>query len=116
MARREVSNTPLQSLTLLNDSALVEAAQALGREAASGTGTREERAAALFGRCLTRPPLDQELTLLVAYYDAQAKRLAAGELDAGAIAGPRDGEARERAAWALVARAILNLDEMITKQ
>ncbi len=116
VARREVSNTPLQSLTLLNDAALVEAAQALGREAASGEGTSQERAAALFARCLTRPPSADERALLVAYYDAQAKRLAAGELDSAALAGSGEGDVREHAAWTLVARAILNLDEMITKQ
>src|SRR5262249_11509915 len=32
VARREVSNTPLQALTLLNNAALLETAQALGRE------------------------------------------------------------------------------------
>ncbi|MFO0897281.1 MAG: PSD1 and planctomycete cytochrome C domain-containing protein [Pirellulales bacterium] len=116
VARREVSNTPLQSLTLLNDAALVEAAQALGRATAGGAGTPQERAAALFERCLTRPPSGDELALLVAYHDAQAKRLAAGELQADTIAGPGEGAAAERAAWTLVARAILNLDEMITKQ
>ena len=37
-ARREISNTPLQALTLLNDAVLVEAAQALGRSIADRRG------------------------------------------------------------------------------
>ena len=32
-----------------------------------------------------------------------------------AIAGPGQGDALERAAWTILARAILNLDEMVTK-
>src|SRR5690606_36122867 len=42
VARREVSNTPLQALTLLNDEVFIEAAQALGRQAAALEGGPEE--------------------------------------------------------------------------
>ncbi len=38
------------------------------------------------------------------------------ELDAAAIAGAGAGDANERAAWTVVARALLNLDETITKE
>jgi hypothetical protein len=115
LARREVSNTPLQALTLLNDPVFVEAAQALGRATASESASVENRAAHLFRRCLTRPPGDEELASLVKFYHAQKQRFANHELDAAAIAGPGDGDRIERAAWTVVARALLNLDETITK-
>ena len=117
LARREVSNTPLQALTLLNNAALLETAQALGSKAAtSGRGSLDERVTDLFRRCLTRPPTKSELALLTKFHESQRQRLAAKELDAAALAGPGEGDAIERGAWTLTARAILNLDEVITKE
>ena len=49
------------------------------------------------------------------FYRTQKKRLDAKELDAAALAGPGEPGASERAAWTLVARSLLNLDEAITK-
>ncbi len=115
VARRELSNTPLQALTLLNDSAFVEAAQALGRSIAAMQGGVEAGADALFRRCLVRPPSAQELRMLVDFYEAQKARFTCKELDAAAVAGPGEGDACERAAWTAVARVVLNLDETITK-
>ena len=48
VARREVLNTPLQALTLLNDQVFVEAAQALGKTIAALPGSDADRLAALF--------------------------------------------------------------------
>jgi hypothetical protein len=130
IARREVTNTPLQALTMLNEPTLLEAAQALGRLTAAptrrdppplplgegrGEGVREQ-ISEIFRRCLTRAPTDAELPLLVQYHEAQKQRLIAKELDAEKIAGPGEGDAIDRAAWTLTARAILNLDEAITKE
>jgi hypothetical protein len=115
VARREVSNTPLQALTLLNDTVFVEAAQALGMMLAARQGTTAERAGYLFRRCVTRPPTADELELIVRFYEAQKSRLVAGELNAATISGPGDGDVVERAAWTLLARSLLNLDETITK-
>jgi hypothetical protein len=116
VARRDVSNTPLQALTLLNDGVFVETAQALGKMIAGRAGTTEERAAYLFRRCLTRPPTGDETALLARYYGGLKERLAKKELDAATIAGPGEGDAEERAAWTLLARSVLNLDEAIVKR
>jgi hypothetical protein len=115
VARREPSNTPLQALTLLNDAAYIECAQALGRSAAAREGSAEERAAWLFRRCLTRPPTDDERAALAKFYRAQKERFGRKELDAAKVAGPGSGDANERAAWTATARAVLNLDEFVTK-
>ena len=115
VCRREVSNTPLQALTLLNDSTFTEASQALGRHFASQSGSDDSRLSDLFRRCLTRPPTDEVIALLSRFLKAQRDRLAAKELDPATLAGPGEGDATERAAWSLVARTLLNLDEAVTK-
>ena len=115
VARRDVSNTPLQSLSLLNDTVFVEAAQALGKLAVTLTGTDADRATALYRRILTRPPEPDELALLIDYTKHQRDRFKTKELDATKVAGEGDNDPVERATWTTVARAILNLDEAITK-
>jgi hypothetical protein len=115
VARRDVSNTPLQALTLLNDTVILEAAQALGRQLAAQPGSIESRVESLFRRCLTRPPSAEERAQLVKFYEAQRARFASGELKATTFAGPGDGDANDRAAWTALARALLNLDELIAK-
>jgi hypothetical protein len=115
VARRDVSNSPLQALALLNDTVFEEGAQALGRTMAAAPGSVEERAGDLFRRCLTRRPRPDELAMLVPFFRRQAERLECKELDAGKIADPGAGDAKQRAAWTLLARALFNLDEAVTK-
>jgi hypothetical protein len=116
LARREVSNTPLQALTMMNDLVIIESAQALGRKLAASAGSVEDRMQELFRRCLTRPPSTQEAAALLDFYRRQSERLQSGKVDAKAIAGGADGDVAQRAAWTLAARAVFNLDEMITKE
>jgi hypothetical protein len=116
VARREVSNTPLQALTLLNDPVFLEAAQALGRLVAARAGTLPERTDYLFRRCLTRPPTPDELAKLMQFFEQQKRRFEMKELNAVAVAGPGAGNINERAAWTALARALFNLDETITKE
>ncbi len=115
VARRDVSNTPLQALTLLNDVFFVEMSQALGKMLASREGPVEARIRHAFRRCLTRPPADEEVAVLERFFEAQKQRFASHDLDAKLIAGEGPGDVTERAAWTALARAILNLDETITK-
>jgi hypothetical protein len=109
--RREVSNTPLQALTLLNDPVFVEAAQALGHQVAFEPGSVRVRAGKLFRRCLTHFPDDDELALLERFVENQRMRFGHG----AAVAGAPATAIAERAAWAALARSLLNVDEMVTK-
>ncbi|MBX3437527.1 MAG: DUF1553 domain-containing protein, partial [Planctomycetaceae bacterium] len=115
IARRNRSNTPLQSLTLLNDEMYLEMARALARTSPRHPeGTSEQHATAIFRRLLTRPPQPQEIEAILSFYREQQKRLENGELNIAVIAGSDDASAAD-AAWILVARALMNLDEAITK-
>lgn len=120
VARRDISNTPLQALTLLNDSVLIEAARALGRDASEWPAPAGAETAAridyLFRRCLTRRPTSDEAKLLADFHDAQRRRFASGQLAPQPLAGEGAADPAERAAWVATARAILNLDEMVVKQ
>lgn len=116
LARRERANTPLQALTLLNDTVFMECARALGQLAAKTAGDDAERAELLFRRCLTRPPSELERASLVRFYQAQLGRITSGELKASEILAKPEGEhLNEQAAWTTVARVLLNLDETINK-
>ena len=115
IARRDVSNTPLQALALLNDIVFLEAAQALGKVLAAQPGTVEDRIRTAFRRILTRPPTDDETATLTKFFTTQKARFTTGELDAKTIAPDGPGDAAERATWTALARALFNLDEAITR-
>jgi hypothetical protein len=125
-ARRLRSNTPLAALTGLNEPIFMEAAQGLAlrtlKEAGGGDdAARVERA---FLLCTSRPPTADEKRELLAFLAAQRTRLAAGWLDARSIAAgdpdklpelPAGTTPQDAAAWTLVARVLLNLDETVMK-
>jgi hypothetical protein len=124
-ARRLRSNTPLAALTGLNEPVFVEAARALAlrtlREAGGDDAARVEWA---FFLCTLRLPTADEKRELVAFLEAQRQRLADGWLDAREIATgdpdtlpnlPAGTTPQDAAAWTLVARVLLNLDETVTK-
>ena len=115
-ARREVSNSPLQALTMLNDTVLTDCSQALARRVIDHPGKADEKAAFLFRLCLVRPPAPDELALLVKFYEARRATFATDPDRADAVAVPGTGSAADRAAWTCVARALLNLDEFVTKE
>jgi hypothetical protein len=101
--RRVKSNTPLQALTLLNDTVFVECAQALGRRIMAETAGTQERLEYGFCLCVARPPSAAErATLLQLYTELRS-------LNANSQAG-------EEGAWGAVARVLLNLDEMVTRE
>lgn len=114
LPRRNRSNTPLQALTLLNDDMFLEMARAKAKRVTEEDGTVAEKIERLFRSYLTRPPTPDEATALMRFYGQQMNRLLIEKtLDAEAIIGV-EGTA-ERAAWILVTRAIMNLDEVIAR-
>jgi hypothetical protein len=110
LARREVSNTPLQALTLMNDEVFVEASRHAGKVLAREAGSDEEKVARIFRRILARAPSPDEQALILTYLASQRRRLESKELNAATLGGDPGA-----AAWALVARALLNLDEFVTR-
>ena len=114
VARRDRSNTPLQALTLLNDDMYLETARALSELAISKASSNYDIATLMFRRLLTRPPEPEEVALIISYWQSQQQRLANGELTAADVASNKTATG-EQAAWAMVARALMNLDEAITK-
>lgn len=115
VARREVSNSPLQALSLLNDTVFMEAAQAVGKSTAGEKASDESRAGEVFRRFLVRPPDADELAMLVDYAGRQRARFAADARAAAKVAGGAGDDAVERATWTAVARAVMNFDESVTK-
>jgi hypothetical protein len=115
LARRDVSNTPLQALALLNDQVFLEAARALGATLAAQGDSVEARVRTLFRRVLTRPPTPEEVAQLTKFFYAQRARYDRGDIDATTFAGKDSGDPHEAAAWTALARALLNLDEAITR-
>jgi len=124
IVRRDRSNTPLQALTTLNDLVFVEAARALAlRTLQEGGETPEQRLEYAFRRCLARRPDRHEARTLLEFWQQQRQTFAADAKRAALVAlgdsksTPAKGvTTSELAAWTVVARVLLNLDETITKE
>ena len=99
VVQREVSETPLQSLSLLNDPMMVELYDAFGAELAELAAARpiDDVITQAFIRACTRSPDHAELATLRAFMERQLERVDAAT------------------AWAATARALLSLDEATSR-
>jgi hypothetical protein len=116
------SNTPLQALELLNDPIFLEAARVFGANILISGGARwEEQLNWAFGRALNRAPDDEERSILSDLHRRSLASFESGESDArqllsvGETPVPNGIDAKNLAAMSVVARAILNLHETITR-
>ena len=121
--RRIRSNTPLQALVTLNERTFVEAAQAMGlRVMKEGGADNRSRAAYAFRLATGRAPTERELKSLLNFWVEQYRHFEDRSSAALQVAlanttnVPPDVNIHKVAAWAMVSRAILNLDETITKE
>jgi hypothetical protein len=124
--RRQRSNSPLQALVSLNEPLFVECSQALARKTLTEGGkTDQERITYAFRRALARSPQPDEVQELTKLLNKEKQRMADGWINApevatGASAVPKDlppgTTPTQLAAYTLVSRVLLNLDETITKE
>jgi hypothetical protein len=120
--RRARTNTPLQSLVLMNDVQFIEAARKLAERVMLEGGVDDDSRLTFAFRMTTsrspRPTEAESLTRLLHEYqaefksdpDAAAKLLSAGE-------SPRDQtlDASELAGWTMITHLLFNLSETVTK-
>jgi hypothetical protein len=115
------ANTPLQALTLLNDTTFVEAARVLAADVVANGSSDEDRLNHLYRRTLARMPERAEEASLLKLLNSQrdqfrsdpesARRLLSlGNAPVVELDDPTD-----LAAWVMVSRAVLNLHETITR-
>lgn len=120
--RQETTSTPLHALTTLNDPTWVEAARGLAERSMRRHQELQQQLSAAFRRVVCRSPRPAELQRLQQAYDKQLaiyrdapdealQLLAVGQ-------SPRDDsfDPAEHAAMTMVALAVLNLDEALTKR
>ena len=123
LARRPVTNTPLQALVLMNDPTYVEAARGLAqRVLLNAKPNAANRLTHAFELVTLRKPRPKELAVLLKlarqqtdYYarnkDAAARLISVGESKWDTTLAPV-----ELAAWTNVASVLLSMDEAITKE
>ena len=123
--QRTRSNTPLAALSALNESVFIDSARALAlRALRESPASDRDRAEYTFRLCTNRPPTNGEIEEIMSLYQSQRKRLAEGWISSRAISTgnhdklpelPKGVSPTDTAAWTIVARVLLNLDETFTK-
>jgi hypothetical protein len=122
-AQRPISNTPSAALVLLNDPSFVEAARALAQRAVTNekTSSDEERLHWAWRAVTGRQAKSEEIDLLRGLLEKHRKHFGEQPDAAGALVSVgmsmRDEsiDASELAAWTSVSRALLNLNETISR-
>ena len=123
VSRRQLTNTPLQALALMNDVIYVEASRGLGgRILREGGDTSRERARFGFRLMTSRYPSEAELDVLVTglhnhlatYQDDE--EAASQLIHVGESEPDPDLAATGLAAYTAFANTLLNLDEVINRE
>lgn len=106
MARRIRTNTPLQALVTLNDSVYVEAAGHLAKRMIASAADVKDQIRNGFVFAMGHEPSEAEVAVLVKLYE---------EVNTGVIKKVNQVPAMDNESMTIVASAIMNLDEFITK-
>jgi hypothetical protein len=122
VVRQTRTNTPLQSLTLLNDVTFVEAARVLAERVMKEKTAPADRLTLAFRLVVARLPRPAELRVLLAGLDHHQRHYRAHPdaaralVSAGECARDEALNVSELAAYTATANLLLNLDEVITKE
>jgi hypothetical protein len=124
--RRVRSNTPLQALTTLNETLFMECARNLAWIALQNGGDDDEaKLSWAVRRCVSRPPTMPEQKVLLELLHKERERFAGRDAQAWQLAAndpghppelPQGTTPAQLAAWTVVSRVLLNLDETVTKE
>lgn len=121
--RQARTNTPLQSLTILNDVTYIEAARSLAERVLSNAEIKpEERVERMFRMLTAHHPTAAELQVLTASLAQLQQQSAADTATADKLirlgeSKPNDKlPAAELAAYTSLATLLLNLDETLSKE
>lgn len=123
--RRMRSNTPLQALASLNEVLFLEAAQALALNSLKHGQTDDDRINYAFRSCVARNPDPDEVQELKALLAKEKAHIAEGWVNPAELGTgkseipkglPKKSTPTELAAYTVVSRVLLNLDETITKE
>jgi hypothetical protein len=123
--RRVRSNTPLQALTTLNETLFMECARRLAQTTVKESAIENDRLIWAFRRCVSRPPTTDEQQVLLALLNKERDRFNQPNANPWQLAAddpshpPALSEGTtpaELAAWTVVSRVLLNLDETVTKE
>lgn len=118
-ARRISTNTPLQALVTLNDSVYLEAAQHFAFRMQKRSGTQNSIGQTIrdgYELAMLKPITQPRLTAFTKLYNNALQRFHQDKTKAVAMAGALpEHQNAETAALIVVANAMLNMDELVTK-
>ena len=104
---RQRTNTPLQAMTLLNDPLFVNAARSLAKvESQQASHDVRNRLEQMWNHCLGRLPITKEIQVLQELYQQLVEEQNSNAADASVLSD----------VWFVLARTVLNLDEMVTRE
>ena len=114
--RRIRTNTPLQALVVLNDSVYIDLARKLALRMDKVNGTTNAKIAKGYELILYKPIPQNRLQIFEDLYSKAFQTFKKDGASASAMMGDKQRKYKpEQAAMVLVANAMLNLDEVITK-
>jgi hypothetical protein len=121
VAKRVMTNTPLQALNMLNDPQMLEAARFLAANLIKEGTNQETQIKRAFLRIMAREPLEKELKELSQYYQIRYQELAKDRkraeklLAVGEMPQAKGVDVAKCAALSETIQIVYNLDEAITR-